>query len=168
MEMLFKTKRVIFSLFSLLSLLLSLQVHSKDIVLFEVNNTDNGDRFNLVLEVNKHQEATGLKLFNTKERTWKNYNLADLTKGVALRVERGYEVIRLRSSDFEIDRGGNFQLNYLVNALTGNRKQLPLKFDFDGSTWQVFYKGEAIKRLDFIVNRFFGRNVGISSIKPFY
>ena len=140
---------------------------AKDITLFEVNNTKNGDSFNLILEVNKFEEATGLKLFNKKERTWKTYNLADLNDGVALRVESGYEVIRLRSTDFEIDRGGHFKLNYLVNALSGNRREMPLNFDFDGSSWKVYFEGKPIERLDFIVNTFFGRSIGISSIQAF-
>ena len=161
MEMM--TRRTLF----LFSLLLSLQTLAKDITLFEVNNTKSGDRFNLVLEVNKYQEATGLKLYNLKEKTWKKYNLADLNNGVTLRRKSGYDVIRLRSSDFEVDRGGHFKLNYLVNALSGNRREMPLNFDFNGSSWQVFYKGKEIERLDFIVNTFFGRNIGISSIKPF-
>ena len=162
MDLMFRAFTILFSLF------LAIQVHAKDITLFEVNNTSNGDKFNLVLEVNEFQEATGLKLFNLKERTWKNYNLADLNKGVALRVERGYEVIRLRSSDFEIDRGGNFELSYLVNALRGNRKVLPLMFDFDGKNWNVYSEERPtpIKRLDFVVNTIFGRNIGIASINP--
>lgn len=160
MEMMVKIATV------LLSTLFLLQVNAKEITLFEVNNTKNGDRFNLVLEVNKFQEATGLKLFNLREQSWKHYDLSDLERGVALRIESGYEVIRLKSSDFEIDRGGNFTLDYLVNALKGNRRELPLEFDFNGDAWKVYHKGAIISRLDFVVNTVFGRNIGISAINP--
>jgi hypothetical protein len=141
--------------------------YAKDIKLLEVRNTDNGDRFNLVLEINEEEQAEGLKLYDIKKRFWKRYNLTDLPNGVALRVESGYEVLVLKSQDFENDRGGNFKLNYLVSALSGARKNLPLKFDFDGTSWKVFNRGSQVKKLDFNVKKFFGRNVGIASVRAY-
>lgn len=135
--------------------------------LLEVRNTDNGDRFNLVLEVDENQKATGLRLFDLRLKKWKEYNLSDLPNGVALRIESGYEVLRLQSSDFENDRGGHFVLNYLTSALSGTRKNFPLKFDFDGTNWKVYHKGLAVNRLDFMVKKFFGRSIGIASVEAY-
>ena len=148
-------------------LFISINSSAKDLKLLEVRNTDNGDRFNLVLEIDADMNASGLKLYDLSKRIWKNYNLLDLPNGVALRIESGYEVLKLKSADFEKDRGGNFFLNYLTSALSGARKNLPLKFDFDGTTWKVFYRGSQVKRLDFNVKKFFGRNIGIASVRAY-
>jgi len=147
--------------------LLAFLTQAEDINLLKVRNTDNGDLFNLVLSVDDQKRALGLKLYDLGKKSWKTYNLSDLPKGVALRVERGHEVLTLRSRDFENDRGGHFKLGYLVSAISGSRKSLPLKFDFDGSAWKVFYKGSPVKRLDFMVKKFFGRNIGIQAVKAY-
>jgi len=149
------------------STLLIFSSQAKNIKLLEVRNTHNGDVFNLVLKVDDQQKAQGLRLYDLKKKSWKTYNLSDLPNGVPLRIESGYEVLILKSQDFEDDRGGHFQLNYLVNALSGNRKNMPLKFDFDGNSWKVFHNGGPVKRLDFMVNRIFGRNIGIETVRAF-
>lgn len=153
--------------FVLSTMLLTFGLQAKNLKLLEVRNTHNGDLFNLVLKVDDQQKAQGLKLYDLKKKSWKTYNLTDLPNGVPLRIESGYEILILKSSDFENDRGGHFQLNYLTNALSGNRKNLPLEFDFDGTSWKVFHRGATVKRLDFMVNRIFGRNIGIETVRAY-
>lgn len=122
--------------------------------------------YDLYMTVDEDMHAIGLKLYDNDEKSWKDFNTSNLTKGVVLKEQRGYEVIVLKSNDFEKDRGGHFKVDYLSNGLVGSRKDFPITIDFNGSEWQVLHQGEEISKLDFHTRKVFGEVVGIKKVVP--
>ena len=151
-------------LFTILSLILALTTKAEDLKILEVKNTDDGAFYDLYLENNEEDQAHGLKLYDRDLKDWKDFDVSDLVGGITLKQEGSYKVLVLRSQDFEHDRGGHFKLNYLYNGISGKRKDMPIKIDFNGSEWKVLHNGEVIKRLDFKVKKFFGKTIGIEKV----
>lgn len=159
-------KALIFRLcLSLLTLQLGLgHALAKDIKVLSVKEVGVSTVWDLYMTVDEDMNAVGLRLFDNDDKTWKNFNTSNLVKGVVLKHQSGYDVIVLKSNDFEKDRGGNFQVNYLSNGLTGSRKDFPIEIDFDGTKWDVFHAGTSISRLDFHVKKVLGQTVGIKKV----
>ncbi|MCR9205436.1 MAG: hypothetical protein NXH75_12710, partial [Halobacteriovoraceae bacterium] len=144
-------KALIFRLcLSLFTLQLGLgHAHAKDIKVLSVREVGVSTVWDLYMTVDDEMKATGLRLFDNDDKSWKNFDTSNLVKGVVLKKQSGYDVIVLKSNDFEKDRGGHFSVNYLSNGLTGSRKDFPIKIDFDGTNWEVFHAGTSISKLDF-------------------
>ena len=151
---------------TLTSIIFSILISAEDIKILAVKNTDDGTFYDLYLETNEDVLAVGLKLYDRDLKEWKEFDVSDLRGGIPLKEEGSYKVLLLKSHDFENDRGGHFKLNYLYNGITGSRKEIPIKIDYNGSLWQVLYRGSKIKRLDFTVKKIWGKAVGIEKVIP--
>jgi hypothetical protein len=161
-----RMKALIFRLcLSLFTLQLGLgHAHAKDIKVLSVREVGVSTVWDLYMTVDDEMKATGLRLFDNDDKSWKNFDTSNLVKGVVLKKQSGYDVIVLKSNDFEKDRGGHFSVNYLSNGLTGSRKDFPIKIDFDGTNWEVFHAGTSISKLDFHIKKILGQTVGIKKV----
>lgn len=92
------------------------------------------------------------------------FDVKALRKGVVLREEEGLSVITLKSSDFEADRGGHFNVTYLSNGLTKRYAKQELSIELMRNKWTVYYQGRVVKKLNFIIKKIFGKPVGIDRI----
>lgn len=151
-------------LMTFLGLILSVVISAKDLKMLEVKNTDDGTFYDLYLETDNDIRATGLKLFDRDLKEWKGFDVSDLKRGIPLKEEGRHKVLMLKSNDFEHDRGGHFKLNYLYNGITGARKEMPIKIDYNGTQWQVLHRGASVRRLDFTVKKIWGKAVGIEKV----
>ena len=129
-----------------------------------VKNSDENSYFDLYITLDEDQLAQGLKMYDREDKDWTNFQVSNLKKGVVLKQEGSHKVIILKSGDFEEDRGGHFKVDYLHNGITGARGEMPIKFDFDGTSWKVFHGGVEIKMLDFKLKKFFGKTIGIDKV----
>lgn len=137
---------------------------AEDTKVLTVRNRDENSYFDLYITVNEHLEAQGLRMYDREDKDWTEFKVVGLKKGVVLKQEGSHKVIVLQSSDFEEDRGGHFKVDYLHNGITGARGEMPIKFDFDGTSWKVFHAGEEIKMLDFKLKKFLGKTIGIDKV----
>lgn len=129
-----------------------------------VKNSDENTYFDLFITVDEDLNAKGLKMYDREDKDWKGFDIKNLSKGVILKQEGEHKVIILKSGDFEEDRGGNFKVDYLHNGITGKRGEMPIEFDFDGTSWKVFHGGVEIKMLDFKLKKFLGQTIGIEKV----
>jgi len=74
---------------------------------------------------------------------------------------KDYEVIKLRSEDFNLSYGGNFTLDYLYNGLSNKRKQIELELT---PSFEIQFDGEKVFSMRFIENKFLGQIVGIKKV----
>jgi hypothetical protein len=149
---------------TLTSILFSVLISAEDLKILAVKNTDDGTLYDLYLETDQDVNAIGLKLYDRDLDEWTEYDVSDLRAGIAIKEEGKHKVLLLKSNDFEKDRGGHFKLNYLYNGITGSRKEMPMKFDFNGSKWQVLHRGRTINRLDFTLKKVWGKAIGIEQV----
>lgn len=129
-----------------------------------VKNSEENSLFDLYIAKDSEDKAKGLKMYDRGDKDWTNFDINNLKKGVILKEEGGHKVIILKSGDFEEDRGGHFKVDYLHNGITGKRRDIEIKFDFDGTKWRVFHRGSEVNLLDFKVKKFFGKTIGIEKV----
>lgn len=129
-----------------------------------LKNLDDRSVYDLHIETNEEDHATGLMLYDHTEKDWVEWDVSKISQGLPVKEEGSHKVIVLRSRDFEKDRGGHFTVDYLKNGITGKRGSMPMEFDFDGHGWKVYHQGIKVTRLDFKLNKVFGKAVGISQV----
>ncbi len=137
---------------------------AKSKILIVTNDKDNS-YYDLFLELDADQNAKGLSMYDRDKDEWVQFEVRDLSNGVDLKKEGHYQVIILKSNDFEHDRGGHFLIDYLSNGITGKREDLEITIDFDGTSWKAYHRGVEIKQLDFKVKKVFGKTVGIDRVE---
>lgn len=148
----------------LFSLLLSGLVQAADQKILNIINYIENSTFDLIIEVDENQVAKGLKVYDHQKKDTKQYDMSNLNAGVVLKEQSGHKVIILKSSDFEHDRGGEMDVDYLKNGIVGSRATMNLEVQFDGKKWGVLNNGSTIKNLKFYPNKVFGKVVGISKV----
>lgn len=127
-----------------------------EILLAKVTNNHDALNGRLFLVVNEDGAATGMRLLDLADDSSNHFSvdLLDKKEGVILKKQgEKYDVIVLRSNDFEVDRGGHFVLDMLYNGATGKRFTSPLKVDFDGTNWKLLSQGSVITEMNFIVKK---------------
>lgn len=149
----------------LFALLFAGTVSAKDFKLFLVTNDMDNDSYEFILKADSNDVANGLKMKDRKKGDITNFAMGNLRSGVVLRKEGSHKVIIVKSNDFEFDRGGHLKVDYLYNGITGSRKSLDLKVDYNGSTWTVYSRGSKVNRLHFKGKKVFGKIVGIKEVQ---
>lgn len=139
---------------------------SELIKVLPMKNATRNVNFDLYIVAGEQQEAVGLKMYDYEDHIWQTYNISNLKSGVAMKKEGSYDVIILRSNDFEKDRGGHFTIDFMKSGITGARDSINIEFEFDGTEWSVYHRGSKVDRLDFHLNTFFGKVVGIKKVTP--
>lgn len=160
---LFEVKILITLLWTLLTSQAIAQNTMKEKIL-TLTNLDERTQFALHIDKDEEQRATGLALYDPNDKSWTEYDVSKLKRGIPVKKEGSHEVIVLKSDDFESDRGGHFKVDYLKNGITGSRGALALKFDFDGHKWRIYYRGSQVSALHFKLNKVFGKAVGIKQV----
>lgn len=89
----------------------------------------------------------------------------ELKKGIVLMHKSGMNIVVIRSPDFDPYTGGNLDLDYLHNALSGKRHVVRIQVVFADGTWQLRYKNLPVRRIHVLANRFLGKVVGIDRLR---
>ncbi|MBC7537959.1 MAG: hypothetical protein H7281_04010 [Bacteriovorax sp.] len=123
------------------------------------DNDDNNEVYNLVVSVNDTTQ-TLKNLFkdtfvNGKKIRRDDLNALDLkTKdGVILEKRDNYNVLNLKSDNFDYDRGGKIIIDTLYNGITGERKTLDLELAKDKNSWKLFKNKVAVSKFHVKVNK---------------
>lgn len=79
--------------------------------------------------------------------------------------ESNRDVINLISDNFASHQGGDVELSYLYNGLTGSRSSLELDLVRNGDEWELLSNGRKVNRLHFVKNKKFFKVIGIKNIQ---
>lgn len=80
-------------------------------------------------------------------------NPNELKKGIVLEEQRGFQVLVLRSSNFDMVHGGSVQVDTLYSGVTGERRSTYFDLAKHENGWALFYRNRIVKRLEIRVNR---------------
>ena len=155
------------SILILVTLLSSSLVMAADQKILNIINAIDNKNYDLIMEVDEDNRASGLKVFDHSNKDTKNYNMDKLESGVVLKEEQGHKVIVLKGQSFDHDRGGDVKIDYLYNGITGSRKDMDLEIQFDGKKWQVYSNARRISNLKFKGKTIFGKVVGVASVEAY-
>lgn len=143
----------------IVSLMLSLNVFSQEVVLSTTDNDDNNEIYTLVVLVDA--ETQSLKelykdtyIDGTKIKR-SVLNPEDLTKqsGIVLEERRGYNVLNLKSNNFDYDFGGTIKIDTLYSGISGERRVYEVELAKDNGGWKLFDKSKVVTKFHVKVNR---------------
>lgn len=140
-------------------LFLSFNAFSQEEILSVTDNDDNAEIYMLVVKVDKKTQSLkqfykdtyldGVKINRTV------LNPDDLTteSGVVMEERDGYNVLNLKSDNFDYDRGGRITIDTLYNGFTGERRGYDLELAKDKVGWKLFSNKKVVKKLHIKVHK---------------
>lgn len=158
-------------IFILLSIVFSTLLFADEEVLSTTDNDDNQEVYKLIVIVDNNTQT----LHGLRKDTYLNGNIIkrdDLNpldlkteNGIVLEKRGQYNVLNLKSDNFDYDRGGKIIIDTLYNGITGERKTIDLELAKDKASWKLFRNKIAVSRFHVQVNKIiiFG-TVGIKNI----
>lgn len=161
-------------LFLFATLLSAGKVLAREEVIATITSDDNASVYTFVAETN--EETDSIKSFykdNYNKLGGKLLNrelLASekLTDGGLVLEKRGdHEVLKLESSNFDLEQGGLVTIDTLYNGVNGQRKEYDLQLAkaTDGE-WRLFKGAKVVSKLHIVVNKKFMLGaVGVKEIQ---
>lgn len=73
--------------------------------------------------------------------------------GIVLYKVDGREVVKLKSDNFSSHQGGEIELNFLYNGITGSRGVKKLDLSRNGDNWELTDNADGVKNLHFVSNK---------------
>lgn len=158
-------------LFLVAGLLFSFSVFSQEEVLSVTDNDDNNEIYKLVVKVDKKTQSLkeiykdtyvdGVKVKRT------TLSPADLStdNGVVLEERDGYNVLNLKSDNFDHDRGGRIIIDTLYNGFTGERRGYEVELAKDKVGWKLFNNKKVVTKFHIKVHRII--MMGVVGIRTF-
>ena len=147
------------------AILLTQMALAKDVLIASASS----DVDNIVAQLWIVTEADGsakqLKITTNDGDAPSVYNASLIKKGVVIKKVDKYDVVVIKSDDFEVDRGGHFKMEFLSNGITGSKNHKELAIEFDGASWKLYHEGELATRFIFKGRKIFGKLVGISNVE---
>ena len=140
-------------------LVLSFNVFSQEVVLTVTDNDDNNEIYKLIVLVNEEAQSL-VELYKdtyvgAKKIRRDVLDAKDLSKssGMILEQRKGYNVLNLKSNNFDHDLGGRIIIDTLYSGISGDRKyyEVDLAKDVDG--WKLFNKKKIVTKFHVKVNR---------------
>lgn len=128
-------------------------------VLSITDNDDNREIYNLVVEVDDVDQSLKQLFKDTylggKKIRRDVLNPADLStqEGVVLERRDKYNVLNLKSDNFDYDRGGKITIDTLYNGISGERRFFELELGKDKLSWKLFKNNKAVSKFHVKVNK---------------
>jgi RPA family protein len=140
--------------------------------LCSVDNDLNDDIYKLVVKVDDKTQSLKELYKDTYENGLKKkrevLNPEDLKKmdGMIMEQREEYNVLNLKSSNFDNSQGAYIIVDALANALTGDRVEYEIDLAKDQTSWKLFKNNIVISKLHVKVNKVIVAGVvGIKSIE---
>ena len=128
-------------------------------ILSTTDNDDNTEVYTLVVKVDESSQSL-LELYkdtfvNGSKTKRDVLNPEDLkTKnGVILEIRDNYNVLNLKSNNFDFDRGGRIIIDTLYNGVKGERKSYEVELAKDKAGWRLFKNQKAVSKFHVKVNK---------------
>lgn len=96
------------------------------------------------------------------------YNLPSYEgRSIVIVRESGHDVVKLNVRNFDIGAGGVFTVDYLTSGISGSRSSFDIELLTDGENYDLMdlSNNKIISNMHFISNTFFGKLIGIKSVK---
>lgn len=120
------------------------------------NEEDNGI-IALQLVTDDNKDITHLKLIFKNEKnevdSIDKYTAQKAADGIVLYKVDGRDVVKLRSDNFSTHQGGEIELDYLYNGITGSRGIKKIDLSRNGDDWVLSDESNELKRLHFVSNK---------------
>lgn len=159
-------------LFLIAGLIVSFNAFSQEEVLSVTDNDDNTEIYKLVVKVDKKTQSLKEIYKDTYDANGAKIkrvvlNPADLTtdQGVIMEERDGYNVLNLKSDNFDHDRGGRITIDTLYNGFTGERREYDVELAKDKVGWKLFSGKKTVTKFHIKVNRVI--MLGVVGIKTF-
>ena len=141
------------------NLILSFNAFSYEEVLSVTDNDDNNEIYKLVVEVDEVTQSLKELFKDTYVGGVKiKRNILDPLKlstnqGVVLEERRGYNVLSLKSDNFDYDLGGRITVDTLYSGLSGERRGYDIELAKDLVGWQLFRNNKIVTKFHVKVNK---------------
>tara|TARA_Y100000031_G_C8164519_1_gene358663 strand:- start:334 stop:831 length:498 start_codon:yes stop_codon:yes gene_type:complete len=93
----------------------------------------------------------------------KDYQEHQIYSGIVLYHQSNRDIVVLSSENFSSQQGGDIELTYLYNGITGRRYSIMINLFRDGDTWKVSQNGVNFTRVHFNKNR--KRFIGVVGVR---
>lgn len=152
-------------------LILSFSAFAYEEVLSVTDNDDNKEIYKLIVEVDdstqslkgifKDTYVNGAKI----KRDVFNPNDLSTNHGLILEQRDGYNILNLKSDNFDYDRGGRITIDTLYNGITGERRGYDIELAKDKVGWRLFSNKKVVSKFHVKVLRvIIVGTVGIKSL----
>lgn len=137
-----------------------------------ITNDEDKETIDLIITTDSRHDITQVKFNykNTKGKVYKTdtYEAAKAARGVVVYEKKGREIVKLSSTNFSSYNGGDIELNFLVNGITGKRANKYFDLSRDGDSWSLKVNRIKIKKMHFVSNKkAFVGTIGIKTIKSY-
>ncbi len=133
--------------------------YAKEEVLSITDNDDNAEVYNLVVSVDESTQSlknlykdtyiAGKKI----RRDILDPNKLTTDEGVIVEKRDNYNVLNLKSNNFDYDRGGHIIIDTLYNGISGERKSVGLELAKDQNSWKLFKNQIVVSKFHVKVNK---------------
>lgn len=137
----------------------NLKAYAFEETLSITDNDDNNEIYNLVVKVDETTQSLSALYKDTYVNGVKIrrdvLNALDLKTedGVILEKRDQYNVLNLKSDNFDYDRGGKIIIDTLYNGIKGERRFFELELAKDKTSWKLFKNQKAVSKFHVKVNK---------------
>jgi hypothetical protein len=137
--------------------------------LITVTNDEDTDliKLYLVLDKNSDVEAFQMKTYTAsgKKINDQTFDASEAETGIIIYKKEKRDIVKLISDNFAPHQGGDVELDFLYNGITGSRGDFGFDLKRDGDVWGVFVKGKKARSLHFVSNKkTFVGTVGVKEV----
>lgn len=122
-----------------------------------ITNEEDKGIINLELVTDEKEDITHLKLIfkdeSGKVSSTDTYKAEKAANGIVLYEVDGRKVVNLSSDNFSSHQGGEIELDFLYNGITGSRGLKKLDLSRSGDSWALADNAKKIKKLHFVSNK---------------
>lgn len=146
-------------LFLIANLILSFTVFAHEEILVVTDNDYNSEIYKLVVEVDSDTQSLKTIYKDTYAKGAKikreTLNPEDLktSSGVILEVRKGYNILNLKSDNFDFDLGGTITVDTLYSGISKKRIRYDFEVAKDKLGWKLFKNNKVITKFHVWVNR---------------
>lgn len=122
-----------------------------------ITNEEDSDLITLQLKTDENSDITHLKLiFKTKDNKVYDtdlYKAQTAADGIVLYKLDKRDIVKLKSPNFSTHQGGEIELDFLYNGITGSRDIKRLDLSRDGDKWSLRNDSKKVTKLHFVSNK---------------
>lgn len=133
-----------------------------------VDITSDQDNIKTVLylgvDANKDITKFGIRWVEDNELKKKEFIARNSANEIVVKEQGNHEVIKLISDNFSSHNGGNIDVDFLNNGITGSRDSRSLNLVREGDSWALQKNGKKVQNMHFISKTVFGKAIGIKDV----
>lgn len=142
---------------------------AKDQLIVTATNQEDSEVTKLYLGLDQDNDIKDFKVKGfrgNKEARSSTFKTDDGRSGILLAEMKGREIVKLFSNNFSDHQGGNIEVEYLTNGITGRRERQEFDLMRNGDQWALYFQGRPVSKLKFLSNRkAFVGTIGVKEIQ---